>query len=840
MTDRWQRVSEIHGEARELPEAEREAFVRAACDGDESLFHEVMSLLTVDLDSGELEPAEPPVDEVGAKDITGRELAGHLLIEVLGRGGTGTVFRARDTRLQREVAVKVLEAGITTTPSQLHRFRSEPQRIARLKHPHIVGIHATGQEGPTNWFSMDLIDGHDLGREIQLQRARSAAALLPRPGSAGHVHAVATLCADAAEALQTAHAAGIVHRDVKPQNLLIDRSKRAVHLVDFGLARDERLGSVSLTGTFAGTVHYMSPEQAGAAQATVDARTDVYSLGVVLYECLTLQRPFQGDSPGEIWHRIRTSEARPVRRINPAIPRDLELIAQKAMQRDAEDRYPSAAALAVDLRRFLRFEAIDARPPTVWQKTRRALVRHARAIAIGLGGLVFAALGWSWAEASAHRGLVEDASARSRTTLDAGERATLPALVDLRRDAALLAEAGGEAEFLAREAERRIAAVEREWSRAREELTERGRAEGDDVLVLQARGKLQDLAILFPEKPGYLEELADNPFAPRISVRPVDSAGTPVSGVAGFAMIDPITGQPGPFESLGALPISRLELPVGFLRIRLEVAGFGVREFTRRTRRLGAELILAPRLAAREVADPGGDDDMVLVRSSRISYLDANTPMSGINGRDLTVRAFWIDRYEVSNADYRRFLAAHPTRRPPAHFARIPAGSPGDRLPVVFVSWRDARDYAEWVGKRLPTHAEWMLAARGTEGRDYPWPDADGTYRGNTRHERVTAKTWDAKFGRYLERAVPVRSSRESATESGIHHLLGNVSEWCESLAPELVAGQLVARYGTRLVVGEDWTAEDRASTLTLLIRAGPEDSHAAYSRGFRCARSAP
>ncbi len=835
MTDRWERVSEIHGEARERPENEREAFVRAACGDDEALYHEVMSLLAVELESGELEPGRPRVEDPEPPPA-GRELAGHVLVEVIGRGSTGTVFRARDVKLQRDVAVKVLEAGITTTPGQLNRFRSEPQRIARLHHPNIVGIHATGHEGPTNWFSMDLIEGHDLGKEIKLQRARSAAALLPRPGEPEHVRIVATLCADAADALQHAHAAGIVHRDIKPQNLLVDREHRELHIVDFGLARDELLGNATMTGTFAGTVHYMSPEQTTAAQASVDARTDVYSLGVVLYECLTLEQPFKGDSPAEIWHRIRTSEARPVRRLNPSIPRDLELIVRKAMQRDPEDRYRNAAALGADLRRFLRFEAIDAKPPTVWQRTRRFAVRHARGAAIGLGAILFATGGWWWSTVEARRTARDDVVTRCRATLDRFDRADLQDLLRLRRDAEILREdaAGPAVAALVREIEARVQELRREWERSAADSLARGLAEGDDALVLQARGIRGNLAILFREEPEHVAALDENPFAPRLTVRLLDDAGAAVQGDASYALLDPITGQPGEFVPLGALPVERHELPIGLVRIRVATATLGVREFTRQTRRMAPELRIQSTI--RELT---GTDDMVRIERGEIAYRDAAANMSGINGKVLTVRPFWIDRYEVSNADYRAFLAAHPQKRQPPHLARVVAGSPEDLLPVAFVSWVDARDYAEWVGKRLPSHAEWMLAARGEEGREFPWPDHDGSYRGNTRQSVVSTTTMTEKLDRYFERAVAVRSAPEAATATGIHHLLGNVSEWCESLAPERVGDRLVARFGTRLVAGEDWTAEPRRSTLTMIMRGGPEDSYANYNRGFRCARSA-
>jgi hypothetical protein len=178
-----------------------------------------------------------------------------------------------------------------------------------------------------------------------------------------------------ADALHCAHEHGLVHRDVKPQNLLLQENRR-VQVGDFGLVRDESLGSLTRTGELAGTPYYMSPEQAKIVRASVDHRTDVYSLGVVLYELATHQRPFEGKTSADVLTKIRDTHPSGLRSLNPHLPRDLETICLKAMAKEPRDRYATAAELRDDLRRFLAHEAIVAKPPTWLAHAGRWMRRH--------------------------------------------------------------------------------------------------------------------------------------------------------------------------------------------------------------------------------------------------------------------------------------------------------------------------------------------------------------------------------------------------------------------------------------------------------------------------------
>jgi len=369
---RWEEVKSIAGRASELVGRERDEFLRAACRGDASLEAEIRSLVeAADVDDSFLEGAPP------AEAPRRHELGEFRLLRELGRGASSIVYLARQERLNREVAVKVLVEGPLTSRTQVERFHREARAVARLRHPGIVRVLSDGQVDGTHWFAMEFVAGHDLARELELQRG-GGAELLPPRGSVGYFAAVARLCAEAAEALHHAHQQGLVHRDVKPQNLLLD-PRGSVQVVDFGLAheltRERNAEELTHTGDLLGTLVYMSPEQA-QAEGPVDHRTDVYSLGVVLYELCTHRRPIEGRSWAELIRRLQNDEPVRPRAHDPSIPPDLETICRTALAKEPERRYADAAALAEDLRRFLRDEPILARPAGWLTRLRRSARRH--------------------------------------------------------------------------------------------------------------------------------------------------------------------------------------------------------------------------------------------------------------------------------------------------------------------------------------------------------------------------------------------------------------------------------------------------------------------------------
>ena len=275
-------------------------------------------------------------------------LGPYEIIEELGRGGMGRVFAARQSGLGRIVALKVLPAGPGAPPELEIRFLREAQTVARLRHPHIVAIHESGRAAGHVYFSMDYLEGGDLARRLR-----------ERPFA---LRESAALVAKVADALAHAHAEGVLHRDLKPSNILLDGDEP--RLADFGLAAQfESSGDLTSASGVFGTPHYLAPEAVRGGGLALTAASDLYALGVVLYLMLTGRTPFAGASPAELPALIGETDPPALRLLAPAVPRDLETICLKCLERDPARRYASAVDLAADLRRFLAGEPIVARPP---------------------------------------------------------------------------------------------------------------------------------------------------------------------------------------------------------------------------------------------------------------------------------------------------------------------------------------------------------------------------------------------------------------------------------------------------------------------------------------------
>ena len=732
--ERWKRTEEIVRRALEVPSGERELFLRRECGEDRELLALARATLSESSSSdGFLEPLRPEDQGTEGRIPRVTEVHGDFRFdEELGRGGTGVVFRAWQFSLERDVAIKVLHAS----SSDDDQARLEARLTARMKHPGIVPVHAVEERDGCFWIVMEYVDGHDLSREIERLRQGEGTDSRPLLGpfeDRGFLTKVVTLIAQAAEALEHAHERGVVHRDVKPHNLLLRSDGRPLW-VDFGLARDARFGAVAVQSP-GGTLYYMSPEQARVPRGpSVDKRTDIYSLGVVLYELLTLRRPFDGRTPREIVENLLRKEADAVRKLNPRVPRDLADVCNMAMSKSAEDRYPTAGEFAEDLRRFLAHEAVEARKPSLLRDCLRFTKRHHRRIA---------------------------------TTLVAGALVTGLVLVVLRE---------------ARRAD---------W--------------------------------------------------PRLSVRA--AAGTDALGASVFLRrVDMESGVVEPSEDLGTLPLQSHRVPSGQYRIGVVFDDGGFVEFTRYLKeREPIALEVQPPPEDRDegmlVVDPGGAPFLPWFRTT------TNCPNAR---RAIALAPFLIDRAEVTNAEYREFLESTGHPQPTRWEALSEWQDSWNELPVVGISFVDAKAYAEWAGKRLPTHPEWELAARGLDGLRYPWGDEPDPSRGRTWTATAPPRRPDQSstevylrdsFSLYVEHAVSVTDPLGDVSPFGVHHMLGNIAEWTESIVVASSDAEPQFDTESRYVMGGSWFhGLDR--DLQYHMDWGVTQKHLSIWIGFRCARS--
>ena len=378
--------------------------------------------------AGASTPADAPPLPVHAR------LGRYDLLEQLGRGGMGVVWKAWDSELRRIVCVKLIRAEEAGGPDALERFLREARIAARLRHPHILSVHDVGEAEGRHYLTMDLVEGKSFAQLLDRARDDKRAG---RSRAHADLRDEVRILADVAEAVGYAHQNGVVHRDMKPGNVLIDREGHA-YVIDFGLAKEahigeetkEQLRTLTVTGTAIGTPAYMSPEQAGGQTAEIGPQSDVWALGVMLYEILTGSLPYEAEDMRGLIFAVLLDEPSPPRKRNAHVPAELEAVCLKAMEKERQRRYRTAAEFAEELRRWLRGDPVEARSHGSIYRALRWAARRKRVVLPAIAAaLTIAALGvWGW---RTHRRSLEDVDARvaaeARSRRDTEARAHLVA-----------------------------------------------------------------------------------------------------------------------------------------------------------------------------------------------------------------------------------------------------------------------------------------------------------------------------------------------------------------------------------------------------------------------------
>ncbi len=727
--DRWKVIQDLYEAAVALPPEKRSDYLVQACPADHGLRGEVQSLLAQSSDSF---LDRSPVSAL--KTLTpGVRLGNFEIVELIGRGGMGEVYRARDSRLKRDVAIKVLPRDVAGDAARRQRFETEARAVAAVNHPNVVAVFDVGTEDGISYIVGELVDGKPLrGARFELSKTLDIAIQI-------------------AAGLAAAHDAGIVHRDLKPDNILLTRDGRA-KILDFGLAKvgAAQIDAAAVTetkiaptepGMVIGTVGYMSPEQVRGLPVT--QRTDLFSFGVVLYEMIAGQRPFAGSSAMAVCDAILHAQPRDFG--DSVTPGKLRAIIGKLLEKDAANRYGSASEVHQELK-ALAASLAPAGP-----------VKLSRSTWIAVGAVVvlaFVLAGWLWHRSSRQRWALETAAPEIARLLDVDQYVKAAALT--------------------REA----------------------------LAVLPKDPSLQKLWV---RETGEVS-IASDPSAADVSIRPYQ-------------------GDPNAWESLGKTPIVKLRVPLGDYLWRVVKPGCAASFF------IGEPPVVYPpgiydgldlKLKLRPAG--GVPPDMVAVPGGRVGlgYPLASAPPAKVDD-------FLIDRHEVTNEDYKKFVEAGGYqnrefwKQPFARGGRtIPwdqgialfhdaTGRPGpaawevgdypkgqEKYPVSGVSWYEAAAYAEFAGKRLPTAYHWTRASQLSSYTPVIAPG--GNFHG--------------------EGTQPVGSPR-ALSGFGTTDMAGNVKEWCWN----------EARGMTRFILGGGFGEPDYMFDHTDV--QSPWDRRANF--GFRC-----
>lgn len=716
----------------------------------------------------------------------GRVLGGRYQLDAaIGSGGMGDIYRARRLHIGDTVAVKVLRPEVVDNAQSRQRFYREARAAAMLHHPNAVVIHDFGEDSDgTAYIVMELLEGQSL-RHVLVEEGTIA------PDRALEI--VKQSCA----ALEAAHRGGIVHRDIKPDNImLVDAHSGADHvkILDFGIAklRDKALDTLSLeknltnVGTVIGTPHYMSPEQCQGDPA--DARSDIYSLGVVVYEMLTGVTPFMAKTPTGVAIKHVTEPPKPLSELRPEVPPAIERVVLKALAKNPDARQQSALSFAQEFAVALKGEGATSEFNT---SSERAPVLPPESPAPVGDTVRFPS-----------KEDVADAATSKLEPKGFETQISVPEKTDALRKPAEEApprsaktQKQGKAKAGKGTAAADVGAAKPDAQTPKGEAKAEARIEAkaepkSDPKAVKAVAAAKPAVVTGPKKKSSNTALIGAAAAALVVIALV---GWLIARNRGGAVAEPVAPSPAVTVEATATPPSPPVAPVGMVLIP------------------GGEFTLG--------RDDGGPDE----RPARV----------------VAVKPFFIDQTEVTNEQYQKFLDETKYPAPPNWVGgRFAEGT--EKFPVTNVTWEDAMAFAKSVGKRLPTEEEWEFAARGTDGRLYPWGNEWEAGRANSQDKPNEKR-----------QVQPVGQFPNGDSPFGVHDLSGNVWEWTSSDYVAYPGGFVEPPPPgfANLKVIRGGSFESAPKTATATLRPGwpatradfPTPGKAKYDQtGFRCAQDIP